>query len=149
MQWTTLPPAWLPFAAMLFVACCALWTGTLMSVSWLTGRARMMADGPEVGALAGSLYRRWAVPLLVASLATAFVWLAGGPRERLRADWVYGIGAALAALLTLHAMVGSRAERLGRGSRRAGNGEAMSRLALVVSFGAIIALAARHALLGP
>jgi hypothetical protein len=144
MQWITLPPAWVPVAELLFVACCALWTGTLLSVSWLTGRARMMADGPEVGALALALFRRWATPLLVASLVIGIVWLGGGPRERLRAHWVYGIGAAVIVLLMLHGRVGTRAERVGRGSLRAINGEWISRVAIVISFGAIIALAALH-----
>ena len=142
MDMMTLSPGWLLFAAMLFVAFCALWTGTLFSVSWLTGRARMMADGPEVAGLALSLFRRWALPLLVASIAVGFVWLVGGPPERLRAHWVYGIVAALAALTTLHVVVGARAKRVVRGSTRAMRGEAIRRLALLVSFGAIIALVA-------
>jgi len=49
MDWMNLTPGWLTLVSTWFVASCALWTGTLFSVSWLTGRARMMADGPEVG----------------------------------------------------------------------------------------------------
>jgi hypothetical protein len=149
MDWMTLTPGWLMLAAMGFVASCSLWTGTLFCVSWLTGRARMMADGPEVGGLAVSLYRRWARPLFVASFVAGFVSLAGGPAERLRAHWVYGIVAAMAALLALHAVVGSRAKRVVRGSVRASEGEAFRRVALVVSFGAIIALAALRTSLVP
>jgi hypothetical protein len=149
MEWMNLTPGWLTAASMFFVASCALWTGTLFSVSWLTGRAKMMADGPEVGGLALALYRRWAAPLLVVSLAAGFVWLAGGPADRLRAHWVYAIGGAMAVLLLLHATVGSRAKRVVRGSVRASEGEVMRRVALVVSFGAIIALAALRTTLVP
>ncbi len=145
MSWMSLSPGYLLFASMLFVACCALWTGTLFSVSWLTGRARMMADGPEVAGLALSLFRRWALPLLVATIAVAFVWLVGGPAERLRARGVYGIVAALAALLALHVVVGARAKRVVGGSVQATRGEIMRRLALLLSFGAIIALVAFRA----
>ena len=123
--------------------------GHPLSVSWLTGRAQMMADGPEVGGLALALYRRWAAPWLAVSLGAGFVWLAGGPAERLRAHWVYAIAGAMAALLLLHATVGSRARRVVRGSVRASEGEAMRRIALVVSFGAIIALAALRTSLVP
>jgi hypothetical protein len=149
MDWMNLSPGWLLLASTSFVASCALWTGTLFSVSWLTGRARMMADGPEVGGLALALFRRWAVPLLVTSLAAGFIWLAGGPADRLRAHWVYGIVAAMAAILGLHLVVGSRAKRVVRGSVRASDGEAVRRVALVLSFGAIIALAALRTSLVP
>lgn len=149
MNWMNLPPGWLMFAATAFVALCALWTGTLFSVSWLTGRARMMADGPEVGGLALSLFRRWAIPLLVLNLAAGFAWLAGGPPNRLRAHWVYGIVGALTVLLVLHWTVGSRAKRVVRGSVRATQGEGMRRVALVVWFGTIIALAALRTTLVP
>lgn len=149
MDWMNLAPGWLTLVSMAFVACCGLWTGTLFSVSWLTGRARMMADGPEVGGLALTLFRRWAAPLFVVSFFTGFVWLAGGPADRLRAHWVYGIVGAMVALLLLHVVVGSRARRVVRGSVRAAQGEVIRRVALVVSFGAIIALAALRTSLVP
>jgi hypothetical protein len=149
MDWIDLTPGWLMVVSMTFVALCALWTGTLFSVSWLTGRARMMADGPEVGGLAVALYRRWAGPLFIASFLVGFVWLAGGPADRLRAHWVYGIVGAMAALLSLHLVVGSRAQRVLRGSVRASEGEIIRRVALVLSFGTIIALAALRTSLLP
>jgi hypothetical protein len=149
MDWMNLPPDWLTLVAMSFVAVSALWTGTLFSVSWLTGRARMMADGPEIGGLALTLHRRWALPLLVMNLITGFLWLVGSPADRLRAHWVYGIVTAVAALLALHFTVGSRARRVVRGSVRAMKGEGIRRLALIVSFGAIIALAALKTTLVP
>ena len=149
MDWMNLAPGWLLLVAMAFVVSCSLWTAILFSVSWLTGRARMMADGPEIGGLAVALFRRWATPLFVSSFVAGFVWLAGGPADRLRAHWVYGIVGAMGALVALHVVVGSRARRVVRGSVRAAEGEAMRRVALVVSFGAIIALAALRTSLVP
>ena len=149
MDRMNLTPGWLTFASVAFMATCSLWTGTLLSVSWLTGRARMMADRQEIGGLALALFRRWAVPLLVASLVAGFVSLAGGPADRLRAHWVYGIVGAMAASIALHVAVGSRARRVVRGSVRASEGEAIRRVALVLSFGAIIALATLRTSLMP
>jgi hypothetical protein len=149
MDWMNLTPGWLMLASVAFVAACGLWTGTLLSVSWLTGRARMMADGQEIGGLALALFRRWAVPLLVASVVAGFVSLVGGPADRLRAHWVYGIVGAMAASIALHVVVGSRARRVVRGSVRASEGEAIRRVALVLSFGAILALAALRTSLVP
>ena len=149
MDWMNLPPGWLMLAAVAFVASCSLWTGTLFCVSWLTGRARMMADGPEIGRLAVTLHRRWAHPLGIATFVTGFISVMGGPSERLRAHWIYGIAAAVAALVALDVAVGSRAKRVVRGSLRASEGEAMRRVAIVLSFGAIIALAALRTTLLP
>jgi hypothetical protein len=149
MDWMNLPPGWLLLVAISFVASCALWTGLLFCVSWLSGRARMMADGPELGALAATLFRRWATPLLVVCFFTGFLWLACGPSDRLRAHWVQAIGTVLLAMVALHATVGSRAERVVRGSLRASQGEGFRRAALLVSFGAIIAFAALRTTLVP
>jgi hypothetical protein len=77
------------------------------------------------------------------------VWLAGGPGDRLRAHWVYGVVGAWLAMLLLHMAVGSRAGRVVRGSKRASKGDGVRRVALVVSFGAIIALSALRTSLLP
>jgi hypothetical protein len=149
MDWMNLTPGWLMLAALSFIAICALWTGTLFSVSWLTGRARMMADGPEIGRLAVTLHHHWAIPELLGSIVAGFVWLAGGPGDRIRAHWVFGVVAAWVGLAALHVVVGSRAQRVVRGSVRASRGEGFRRIALVVSFGTIIALSALRTSLVP
>jgi hypothetical protein len=149
MDWMNLGPGWLMLAALSFVATCALWTGTLFSVSWLTGRARMMADGPEIGRLALTLHRHWALPEALVSFVSGVVWLGGGPGDRLRAHWVFGVVGAWLLIVVLHRVVGSRAQRVVRGSRRASDGDGMRRVALVVSFGAIIALSALRTSLIP
>jgi hypothetical protein len=150
MDWMTLTPGWLLLlVATLFLASCAAWTGVLVSVSRLSGRARMMADGPKGCVLALALYRERAMPLLVVSFLIGFVWLACAPSDRLRAHWVHAIGVALLAMAGLHVMVGSRAERVLRGSLRATQGEALRRIALLVSFVSIIAFAALRTTLVP
>jgi hypothetical protein len=85
----------------------------------------------------------------VLSLSSGFAWLACGPIDRLRAHWVCAIMLALAAMLALHAVVGNRARRAVRGSIRATQGEGFRRAALVVSFAAIIVIAALRTTLVP
>jgi len=131
-----------PLFVALFIASCALWTGTLFSVSWLSGRAQIMADGPEIGALALALLRRWTAPSALVSLAAAAAWIAASPVQRMRDPWIYGAGAALAALTLLHLGAGIRAKRVVHGSVDAARGEGMRRLAVVLSIGALIALLA-------
>jgi hypothetical protein len=141
MNWIDLLSRSAPLFATTFFGATALWMGTLFSVSWLSGRAKMMADGPEIGGLALSLFRRWATSSLLVSLAGGIGWLAELPIERTRDHWVYGIAAAVLVLIGLHLAVGDRARRVARGSLRATSGEGVRRLALVISFGAIVALA--------
>jgi uncharacterized membrane protein len=149
MNWIELQARCMPLLATFFFAASALWMGTLFSVSWLSGRAKMMADGPEIGSLAVSLYRRWATPSMLVSMGAGVGWLAEAPSEGLRAHWVYGIVAAVLALVGLHNAVGGRARRVGRGSLNATRGEGVRRLALLVSFGAIVALASLRGSLLP
>jgi hypothetical protein len=129
-----------PFFVELFVAGCTLWIGTLFSVSWLSGRAQVMADGPEIGALALALLRRWSAPSLLLSLAAATAWVAVAPARRAHEPWVYAAGATLATLTLLHFGVGTRAKRVVRGSVDAARGEGVRRLAVLLSMGALIAL---------
>lgn len=140
MDWMTSLRWCAPFLAPVFVLTGALWIGTLFSVSWLSGCARMMADGPEIGRLAVSLFRRWTSPSLFVSLVAGLGWLAIVPAGRTRAHWVYAV-AVVVPLLALQLGVGKRAKRVAQGSIEATRGEAARRLALVLSLGAVIALA--------
>ncbi|HEX3771954.1 MAG TPA: hypothetical protein VHV30_13855 [Polyangiaceae bacterium] len=140
---------WLVLVAAIFIAALALWTGMLVAASRLTGRARTVGEGAAQADLAVALHRRWASPLLFVSLAMGFVWLAFGPADRLQAHWVYAIIAALMAIVALHAVVGDRARRVRHGSLRATRGEGLRRAALVVSFAAILVLAALRTTLVP
>jgi hypothetical protein len=113
----------------------------------------MMADGPEIGRLALTLFRRWTVPSLCVSLAAGAGWLVVmhvvTHAVRVRAHWVY-LSAALAVLLiTLHLAVGRRARRVVEGNVGATRGEGIGRLALLVSLGAVIAVATFRSALVP
>jgi hypothetical protein len=116
MDWLTQLPRYAPELATVLVVAGALWIGTLFSVSWLCGRARMMADGPEIGRLAASLFGRWTVPsLLVSLLAGAALWLVAFERQG-HARWLYIAAAAEIILIALSVRVGLQARRVGNGS---------------------------------
>src|SRR6516225_6052096 len=70
-----------PFLLALAVMSGALCIGTLFSVNWLAGRARWMADAPEIARLALSLFARWTVPCFVVSIVAAAGWIEGAHRE--------------------------------------------------------------------
>ena len=123
----------LPMLGVIALIAGALWAGILFSVSWLSGRARWMADGVEVGTLALTLNRRWATPCLVVSLSSAFLWMWALPPGTLNEGLLMGVGAALLALLLVHSNVRSRAVRIANGSVSATRGEGVRRLLLVLS----------------
>jgi hypothetical protein len=139
--------AWGPLLAAVFVVAGALWMGTLFSVSWLSGCARLMADGPEIGRLALTLFRRWTIPSLCASVVAGLGWLAVARVARTPTHWAYAIAALAVPLVALQVGVGRRARRIAQGSVEATRGEAARRLALMLSMGAVIALTFRSTLL--
>jgi hypothetical protein len=142
-------PGLAPLLASVFVVAGALWLGTLFAVSWFSGCARMMADGPEIGRLALSLFRRWTVPSLCVAIAAAGGWLAIAPGVRARAHWVDLIAVLVVALLGLHQAVGERAKRVALGRIDATHGEGFRRLMLVLSIGAVAAVATFRSALVP
>jgi hypothetical protein len=113
MDWMTQMPRFAPAFATVLLVAGAMWIGTLFSVSWLCRRARMMADGPEIGRLATSLFGHWTVPsLFVSVVAGAALWLAafrGQEHALMQAAAVAG-GIALLGI-SIH--VGVRARRVG------------------------------------
>jgi uncharacterized membrane protein len=139
--------AWAPLLAAVFAMSGALWMGTLFSVSWLSGCARLMADGPEIGRLALTLFRRWTVPTFCASIVAGLGWLAVAPIGRTRPHWLYALVAIVVPLAGLQLGVGRRAKRVAQGNVEATRGEAVRRLALMLSMGAVIALTFRSTLL--
>ena len=130
----------------------ALWIGTLFSVSWLSGCATMMADGPEIGRVALSLFRRWTVPSLFVCMLAGFAWLAAielRGASVVRGNWPLGVVLVAMPLLALHVTVGRRAKRVARGNIDAVRGEGIRRFALVLSLGAVVVLATMRAALIP
>jgi hypothetical protein len=143
------PAKYAPLFSTICIGASALWLGTLFSVSWLCSRATLMADGPEIGRLSVSLFRRWTIPSLFVSVSTGALWCEAAADESGQTHWLYGVVLAGLALVSLSATVGRRAARLVRGSREAAKGEWMRRLALVVSVWAAIALATFRSSLVP
>ncbi len=112
MDWMTLMARYAPALGAVLIVAGGLWMGTLVSVSWLCGRARLMADGPEIGRLALSLFGRWTVPsLLVSLLAGGALWLVAFERQA-HARWLYVV--AVAELV----LIAQRARRPAREARR-------------------------------
>ena len=101
-----------PFLLAVAVISGALCLGTLFAVSWLAGRARWMADAPEIARLALSLFSRWTVPCFFVSTATAMAWLEGAHPERIHDPIVMGAAFATLVLVLVHVKVASRARRI-------------------------------------
>jgi hypothetical protein len=134
-----------PLLAIMALLAGALWLGVLFSVSWLSGRARLAADGAEMGHLAVSLNRIWAMPLLLVSSLSGAAWIWTHPAP-LALPWLSGLGVVFLVLLGLHSIVARRATRVANGSLRATRGEGARRLALVVSMAALTSLVTLHVL---
>jgi hypothetical protein len=133
IDWMTSMHWCAPLLASIFVLAGALWMGTLFSASWLSGCARMMADGPEIGRLALSLLHRWTIPSLCVSLFAGLGWLAMAPLGRTRVHWVYAVAALAVPIVALQVGVGRRAKRVAQGSAEAARGAGARRLALMLS----------------
>src|SRR5579864_1230306 len=115
ITWMTSAHWFAPLLVSVFVLAGALWMGTLFSVSWLSGRARMMADGPEIGRLSLSLFHRWTMPSLVVSLVAGALWCAGIGVENQPPRWLCALLVAGLVPLGLSGAVGNAARRLVRG----------------------------------
>jgi hypothetical protein len=98
--------------ATLCLAASALWLGTLFSVSWFCARATTTPDGPTIGRLASSLFRRWTLPSLVVSLVAGVLWCAAAAHGDRQARWLYGVPVAVLAFVALSAAVGRRVKRI-------------------------------------
>jgi hypothetical protein len=118
----------------------SLWIGTLFSVSWVTGRARWMADDTDVGRIAVALCRRWATPFLGAFVVLAFLVVLAAPERQVALGQLVASGLALAGMLGVHASIWRHAARVERGSVRAASGDGMRRVALVLSLAMLLAL---------
>jgi hypothetical protein len=130
----------IPLLGVVALLSLSLWVGVLFSVSWLSGRARWMADGAEVGQLATSLDRRWAMPSIAASFATACLWVYAAPGASPGGASLIALVAALLVLLAVHSSVSRRAAQVARGRIGATRGEGVRRLLLVLSLATIAAL---------
>jgi hypothetical protein len=107
-----------PFLLALAAMSGAVCIGTLFSVNWLAGRARWMADAPEIARLALSLFARWTVPCFVVSSVAAAGWLQGAHPDRARDPIILAAAGATLLLVVAHLFqVAARARRLAAGER--------------------------------
>ena len=101
-----------PFLLALAAMSGGLFVGTLFAVNWLAGRARWMADTPEIARLALSLFTRWTVPFFVVSTAAGAGWLEGAHGDYAHDPFVPAAAAATLALVVVQIRVAARARRL-------------------------------------
>jgi len=99
-----------------------VWVGALLAECLLLGRARLMADGAEVGALARRVHTRLAAPAFVASFAFGVARISMAPQVYLHLPWMHVKLAFAAGIIVLHHVVGARAKHVEAGSLQEGSG---------------------------
>jgi uncharacterized membrane protein len=97
-----------------------VWIGALLAECLLLGRARFMADGAEVGALARRVHTQLAVPAFLGSFACGFARIAADPRLYLHLPWMHVKLAFAAGVIVLHHMAGARSRRVAGGAIQEG-----------------------------
>ena len=118
MDWHRFIPALIPF----LLLATGLWAGALLCVGFLARRARFMADGPEIGRIGLSIFRRSAWPALLASCAAGAACFAYSPRAYVHERSFYVVTALAAVMIALHVRVGAKAKRVADGDVRAMKG---------------------------
>jgi putative membrane protein len=99
-----------------------VWIGSILSVALLVGRARLMADGPEVGALARRVYTRLAVPAFVFSFASGVTRFVLGIAAYAHMPWMHAKLTLALGVIALHHVIGAKARRVAGGNSAAGSG---------------------------
>ena len=115
-----------------------VWIGSILSVALLVGRARLMADGAEVGALARRVYTRLAVPAFAGSFAFGLGRFVLGIGVYAHMPWMHAKLTLAVGVIALHHVIGARAKRVAGGNASAGSGMTALMLAtLVCTAGAV------------
>jgi hypothetical protein len=112
MEWMIWLQRGAPLLAAFAIVTGALSVGTLFAVSWISGRARLMADAAEIGRLALMLFYRWTLPCFVLSIASGAGWFAGRHLDRLYEPVMLAPAVAVVAMLLLLGIVAGRARRV-------------------------------------
>jgi uncharacterized membrane protein len=99
-----------------------VWIGALLAECLLLGRARFMADGAEIGALARRVHTRLAVPAFMSSFAFGVARIADDPRLYLHLPWMHVKLAFAAGVIVLHHVIGARSRRVAGGAIGEGSG---------------------------
>jgi putative membrane protein len=118
-----------------------VWIGAIVAVAWLTGRARLMADGAEIGRLAVLFYRRFAVPAFVISFLAGLGRLLTMPREYMQLHWMHGKLTFALIVIVLHHVAGGRAKRVAGGSMQAGQNSAILWISLLLCAAIVVVFA--------
>jgi putative membrane protein len=129
----------LPVVA-LHVAANVVWIGSILSVAWLCARARLMADGAEIGRLARGIYLRFSVPGFVLSFVAGLARLLMAPGTYLRMHWMHGKLFFVVGVIALHHIIGARTKRIAKGDTAAGKGTPVFLGALLLAAVGAVAL---------
>ena len=111
MDWATTLQRLAPVMGAIAIVAGGAAVGALFSVSWVAGRARWMADGPEIGRLAVALFYRRALPLVLVCLAAGAGWSFASGTVYLHSPRLFGLAGAAGLALVLLVAVGGRARR--------------------------------------
>jgi protoporphyrinogen IX oxidase len=109
-----------------------VWIGSILSVALLVGRARLMADGPEVGGLARRVYMRLAVPAFVFSFVSGVTRFVLGASVYAHMPWMHAKLTLALGVIALHHVIGAKAKRVAGGNAAAGSGTLGLMMALFV-----------------
>jgi putative membrane protein len=128
----------LPLVA-LHVSANLVWIGSILAVAWLCGRARLVADGTEVGRFARGVYLRFSVPAFLLAVGAGVARLLMQPAVYLHAHWMHGKLALALLIIALHHVIGAKAKRIARADTEAET--ATTGLTLAVLLAAVGAVA--------
>jgi putative membrane protein len=136
----------LPLVA-LHVSANLVWIGSILAVAWLCGRARLVADGAEVGRYARAIYLRFSAPAFVVAIGAGVARLLVQPSAYLHAHWMHGKLFLAVALVGLHHVVGAKAKRIARADTVGESGTGwLVLLILLAAVGAVVLVTMREAL---
>lgn len=131
----------------LHLAANLFWIGSIASVGVVLGQAARREDGRAIAQAALSLYRRVAVPALLASLAFGTLRLAMEPSYYLHLHWFHAKLTAVVPIIGLHHWIGAMAKRAAAGSVQAGRNGAIVSVGLsVCAFAVVVLVVYRRAL---
>jgi putative membrane protein len=122
-----------------------VWIGSILSVAMLVERARFMADGAEIGALARRVYTRLAVPAFLGSFVFGVIRFAADVRSYAHMPWMHAKLTLAFGVIVLHHIIGARAKRVAGGSPEAGKGaQVLLLVTLACAAGAVWLGVAKH-----
>jgi putative membrane protein len=140
---------WLPLPVGLVavhVLANVVWIGSILSTAMLVARAPLMADAPEVGALARRIYLRLATPAFVASFATGVARFGLEARMYAHFPWMHAKLTLAVAVIVLHHVIGARAKRVASGKVEAARGAGVLGIALLACAAGAVLLGVAKAL---